>query len=149
MPGTMLAVRYADRRLGRIVEDIGSQSPEGSLIDQFYNGGIANVSASTDISVNENEAVLYSGAMGYCKRHSDPGTVSCRDKHLAVTWHRFQVAHRPTTTSVANGDFFRNYNGSPFNGACITNLATAAGGAPGRQAGWLCQSEPQVPGIRC
>ena len=49
-PGSMLSVRYSDRRLGRIVEDIGSQSPEGSLIDEFYNGGIANVSASTDIS---------------------------------------------------------------------------------------------------
>ncbi len=28
-PGTMLGIRYGDRRLGRIVEDIGSQSPEG------------------------------------------------------------------------------------------------------------------------
>ncbi|MEI9970441.1 MAG: carboxypeptidase regulatory-like domain-containing protein [Terracidiphilus sp.] len=124
-PGTMLAVRYADRRLGRVVEDIGSQSPEGSLIDQFYNGGIANVSASTDISVNENEAVYTPAQWAAANGSNTPGTVTAGNYVAPVAGCTFA-----DDTSVANGDFFHRYDGSEFNGACITNLATAAGGAP-------------------
>src|ERR1035437_180313 len=57
VPGSMLGVRYTERSLGRIVEDIGSQSPEGSLVDGSYNGGIANVKAGSDYFNNENEVV--------------------------------------------------------------------------------------------
>ena len=53
--------RYTDRRLGRIIEDIGSQSPEGSTIVPNYNGGITNPGPSTDIAVNEQE-VTYTPA---------------------------------------------------------------------------------------
>jgi hypothetical protein len=41
-------------------------------------------------------------------------------------------------TSVANGDFFRQYTGAPYNGACVTNYATGAGnlGADGKPDGF-------------
>jgi hypothetical protein len=35
--------------------------------------------------------------------------------------------------SVANGDFFRKFDGTPYNGGCITNLDVAAGGNPDGQ----------------
>ena len=44
-----------DRRLARIIEDIGTQSPEGSTIGGNYTGGIANPGSKTDIAVNEQE----------------------------------------------------------------------------------------------
>ena len=53
--------RYTDRRLGRVIEDIGSQSPEGSTIIPNFNGGIANPGPGTDIAVNEQE-VTYTQA---------------------------------------------------------------------------------------
>jgi hypothetical protein len=53
--GLVVKARYVDRRLGRIIEDIGSQSPEGSTVAQNYNGGIANPSPKTDIAENEQE----------------------------------------------------------------------------------------------
>ncbi|SPE17712.1 Outer membrane receptor protein [Candidatus Sulfotelmatomonas gaucii] len=124
-PGSMLGVRYSDRRLGRVVEDIGSQSPEGSLIDNFYNGGIANVAASTDISVNENEAVYTPAQWTAANGANTPGNVTAATYKAPVTGCTFA-----DDTSVANGDFFRNYSGAPYNGACITNLSTAAGGNP-------------------
>ncbi len=121
----MLAVRYSDRRLGRIVEDIGSQSPEGSLIDQFYNGGIANVSASTDISVNENEAVYTPAQWAAANGTNTPGNVTAATYKAPVSGCTYA-----DDTSVANGDFFRQFDGTAYNGACITNLSVAAGGNP-------------------
>jgi len=122
IPGSVLEVRYSDRRLGRIVEDIGSQSPEGSLIDNFYNGGIANPTAKTDISVNENE-VTYTPAQWAAN--------AAQAKLTAANY----VAPVPgctyaNDTSVANGGLFQKFDGTSYNGACITNLATAAGGNP-------------------
>jgi len=57
----VLKVRYTDRRLKRIIEDIGTQSPEGSLVAQNYNGGIANPNAKTDIGINEQETTYAPG----------------------------------------------------------------------------------------
>jgi hypothetical protein len=124
-PGMVLGVHYTDRRLGRIVEDIGSQSPEGSLIDGNYNGGITNVSAATDISVNEDEAVYTPAQWAAANGANTPGTVTKANYVAPVAGCTYA-----DDTSVANGDFFRTYNGAAYNGACITNLATAAGGAP-------------------
>jgi hypothetical protein len=125
-PGTMLGVRYTDRRLGRIVEDIGSESPEGSLIDYGYAGGIANVTASTDMSVNENE-VVYTPAQWTAANGTDtPGMFKG-----GTNTHPYVAPAAGCTkaddTSVSNGDFFRNYSGAPYNGACVTNYATGAG----------------------
>jgi hypothetical protein len=130
VPGSVLAVRYSDRRLGRVIEDIGSESVEGSLVDQFYNGGIANVMASTDISVNENE-VTYTPAQWYAANQVSPGQID--NKNADPKFHYKAPVAGCTVdgdTSVANGDFWHKYDGSSYNGACVTNLATAAGGDP-------------------
>jgi len=128
--GSVLSIRYSDRRLGRIVEDIGSESVEGSLVDQFYNGGIANVSAGTDISVNENEAT-YTPDQWYAVNKVAPGLID--DSNIDPKYHY----HAPVVgctlagdTTVANGDFWQHFDGTPYNGACVTNLDTAAGGDP-------------------
>lgn len=132
--GTVIGVRYTDRRLGRVIEDIGSQSPEGSLIDRFYAGGIANVSASTDRFVNENE-VTYTPAQWTAANGSiTPGMVTAANYHAPVPGCTYS---NDTSTSVGNGDFFRKYDGSAYNGACITNLATAASeGSDGKPDGF-------------
>jgi hypothetical protein len=130
--GNVIEARYSDRRLGRIVEDIGSQSPEGSNIDNFYNGGIANVTAATDISVNEHE-VTYTPAQWAAANPGSatpgastaPGTNPDTDYVAPVAGCTYG-----NDAMVANGDFFYNYAGQPYNGACITNLDTAAGGNP-------------------
>lgn len=134
--GNVLEVRYSDRRLGRIVEDIGSQSPEGSNIDNFYNGGIANVTAKTDISVNENE-VTYTPAQWAAANPNaaTPGDAKKPGTYTGTGVNKDYVAPVPGCTygndaMVANGDFFYDYAGNPYKGACITNLDVAAGGNP-------------------
>ena len=120
VPGSVLSVRYSDRRLGRIVEDIGSQSPEGSNIDGGFAGGIANVLATTDISTNEdsilytpeqwNAAVAAAAANGGNYVPTVPGCTEAND------------------TSVANGGLFTHFDGTPYNGSCITNVDVAGSG---------------------
>jgi hypothetical protein len=124
-PGSVLQVRYSDRRLGRIVEDIGSQSPEGSLIDHFYNGGIANPNAQTDISVNENEVTYSPSDWATANGANTPGSVTAATYVAPAAGCTFS-----NDVSVANGDFFRKFDGTPYNGGCITNLSAAAGGDP-------------------
>jgi hypothetical protein len=147
VPGSMLGVRYTDRRLGRIVEDIGSESPEGSLIDYGYAGGIANVKASTDMSVNENEVVYTPSQWTATNPNSPtpgaakaPGTWAAGGSVGPNTDYIAPVAGCTfgADTSVAHGDFFRNYSGTPYNGACVTNYATGAGnlGADGKPDGF-------------
>lgn len=121
VPGSVLSVRYSDRRLGRIVEDIGSQSPEGSNIDGGFAGGIANVTAATDISTNEDE-ILYT-----------PAQWNAANGGHAVTKANY-VAPIPgctygNDTSVANGGLFQHFDGTPYNGSCITNVSVAGSGA--------------------
>ncbi len=137
-PGTVIGIRYTDRRLGRIVEDIGSQSPEGSLVDGNYAGGIANVTGSTDDFVNESEVTYTPAQWTAANGNNTPGYFS--DPAHAAEYNPPVPGCSLTTavvkgkavvvtgdTSVANGDFFRQYNGSPYNGACVTNFDTDAG----------------------
>jgi outer membrane receptor for ferrienterochelin and colicin len=133
VPGSMLGVRYTDRRLGRIVEDIGSESPEGSLIDYGYAGGIANVSASTDDFVNENEVVYTPSDWAKANGANTPGSVTAANYVAPAAGCTID-----NDTSVANGDFFRKYDGSAYNGACVTNYATGAGdnGSDGKPDGF-------------
>ena len=123
VPGSVLQVRYSDRRLGRIVEDIGSQSPEGSLVDGAYAGGIANVTAATDISVNEQE-VVYTAAQW----------AAGNGKIAKLTAANYVPTAPGCTyandTSVANGGLFQHFDGSPFSGACVTNAAVAGTQGP-------------------
>lgn len=137
-PGSVLQVRYSDRRLGRIVEDIGSQSPEGSLVDNFYNGGIANVNAKTDISVNEQEAIYSPSDWTTANGSNTPASFAAKTNtapyvapSAGCTLTYDSKGNVVTNdTSVANGGFFQHFDGTNFNGACITNRPTAAGGGP-------------------
>jgi hypothetical protein len=115
--GLVFKVRYTDRRLGRIIEDIGTQSPEGSTILGGYNGGIANPSPSTDIGVNEQE-VTYTQAQFLAK---NPGGNPTATTYVAPV----------TGCTAANDTFFAvggpfiNGLSQPVGGACFLNAATA------------------------
>jgi hypothetical protein len=150
VPGSTLGVRYTDRRLGRIVEDIGSQSPEGSLIDGNYAGGIANVSASTDDFNNESEVTYTPADWAAANGTNSPGFFSDAANAAlykppvpgctlyTVTDSKGNVSVATGDTSVANGDFFRKYDGSPYNGSCVTNFDSNAGayGKDGKSDGF-------------
>jgi hypothetical protein len=132
VPGSVLAVRYSDRRLGRIVEDIGSQSPEvaNAFPKTAYAGGIANVTASTDIAVNESTKT-YTPAQWSAVNKVSPGQID--NSNVNPDFHYNAPVAGCTVDNdfdVANGDFFRDYNGNPYNGGCVTNLATADAGTP-------------------
>ncbi len=133
VPGSVLSVRYSDRRLGRVVEDIGSQSPEGALVDGNYAGGIANVTATTDISENENEVLYTPSDWLAANSGSTPGSVTKANYVAPAAGCTYA-----NDTAVANGDFFRKYDGTAYaQGACVTNAATAGSyGADGKPDGF-------------
>ena len=118
-------IRYSDRRLGRVIEDIGSQSPEGSTIENPANftGGIANPSPGTDISTNEQE-VTYTPAQYFA---ANPGNVTAATYKPPVPGCTYT---NDTTNPNANGGFFISPNGTTAGGACFLNLATAAAPPP-------------------
>ena len=121
--GTSLVVkaRYTDRRLLRVIEDIGSQSPEGATIVPNYNGGIVNPSKSTDIAVNEQE-VTYTPAQFLA---ANPGTTTSANYVAPVTG-----CTTKNDTYFAISGFFKNSYNQPVGGACFTNLAAADAGPP-------------------
>ena len=130
--GVSLTARYTDRHYVRIVEDIGSQGPEGSLIEPNYAGGIANVNSSTDLFVNEQEAVYTPAQYAAANGGRSPGQATAANYVAPVAGCTFA-----NDTTVANGGFFQNYAGVNYNGACITNLATAgAYGGDGKPDGF-------------
>lgn len=127
--------RYTDRRLGRIIEDIGSQSPEGSTILPNYAGGIANPSPGTDISVNEQE-VTYTPAQ--FNKANAAGLAS----KTGVTSDNYVAPVAGCTygndTYSAIGGFFINGLNLPVGGACFLNFDTAASyGADGKPDGFV------------
>jgi hypothetical protein len=131
-PGTVLGMRYTDRRLGRVIEDIGSQSPEGSLIDSFYAGGIANVSAGTDFFKNEAQVTYTPAQWKAVNGLNGPGDVDASTYKAPVAGCTYGG-----DTSVANGDFYHKYDGSAYNGSCVTNLSTAGDeGSDGKPDGF-------------
>jgi hypothetical protein len=113
VPGLVLKARYTDRRLPRIIEDIGSQSPEGSTIGSNYYGGISNPTSSTDFTVNEAEITYtpaqYNAANPTGSTTYAPPVPGCTSKN---------------DTSVVNGGLFTNALNQPVGGACFTNLST-------------------------
>jgi hypothetical protein len=111
--GLVLKARYTDRRFGRIIEDIGSQSPEGSVVVPGFVGGIANPGPSTDIAENEQE-ITYTPAQFAA---AQAASAAQGGKYVA-----------PVPGCTANNDaqtLFTNAIGKPVGGACITNYATA------------------------
>ena len=115
----VVSARYADRRFGRIIEDIGSQSPEGSFIGQNFTGGIANPSPKTDIAVNEQEVTYtadqYNAANPAGAANYAPPVAGC-------------APDGSNDTTFNNGDFFygydKNANVVAKGGACFLNLDT-------------------------
>src|ERR1017187_8682021 len=129
--GLVFKIRYTDRRLGRAIEDIGSQSPEGSTIIPNYNGGIANPGPTTDIAVNEKE-VTYTQAQFLAK---NPGKTTAANYVPVLPGCVAPVAKTSTTPAVAATDTFFAIGGpfidgqnNPVGGACFLNLATADAG---------------------
>ncbi len=119
----VLKARYTDRRLARIVEDIGSQSPEGaSGVIPNYNGGIANPSPSTDIAVNEQE-VTYTAAQ-WNAANPPPASGQPAPPYKAPV----AGCTKANDTYFFNGGFFTAPDGSNAGGACFLNASTADAG---------------------
>ncbi len=117
--GLVVKARYTDRRLGRVIEDIGSQSPEGSTIASFYNGGISNPGPTTDIGINEQE-ITYTQAQFLAK---NPGTVTTGNYVAPVAG-----CNVSNDTFFTVGGPFINGKNHPVGGACFTNVATMDAG---------------------
>ena len=112
-PGLVVKARYTDRRLQRVIEDIGSQSPEGSTIGSNYYGGIANPRANTDLTVNEAE-ITYTPAQ--YNAANPPGSTTYTPPVAGCT--------SKNDTSQQIGGLFLDAKNNPVGGACFTNLAT-------------------------
>ncbi|MBZ5529946.1 MAG: carboxypeptidase regulatory-like domain-containing protein [Acidobacteriia bacterium] len=56
--GVVFSVRYLDRRLKRVVEDMAGVSPEGAVAGITQNFVIGNPSKSTDLFINEPASVI-------------------------------------------------------------------------------------------
>ena len=104
-PGTVVKARYLDRQFGRIVEDIGSTSPEGAYVDSNYAGGIANVNASSDFFNNENEVTYTPAQFLAANGGRSPGQVTKANYVAPVPG-----CTASNDTSVANGGFFTSFN---------------------------------------
>ena len=123
--------RYTDRRLGRVIEDIGSQSPEGSTIIGNFVGGITNPNPQTDVAVNENE-ITYTQAQFLAK---NPGVTTAANYQAPVAG----CTAKNDTFFAVGGPFIDGLN-KPVGGACFLNLATAdAGPGDGIPDGWSIQ----------
>jgi hypothetical protein len=113
--GLVVKARWTDRRLRRVIEDIGTQSPEGSTIAAGYNGGIANPGPGTDVGVNEQE-ITYTQAQFLAK---NPGVTTSANYVAPVPG----CTYATDTFSQVGGPFVDGRN-NPVGGACFTNLAT-------------------------
>ena len=120
VPDFLVRFRLSTFPQGRIVEDIGSQSPEGSTIVPNFNGGIANPGPSTDIAVNEKE-VTYTQAQFLAKNPS--GNPSSKTYVPVVAGC---TAGNDTFFGVG-GPFLNGLN-QVVGGACILNVDTADAG---------------------
>ncbi len=132
--GMVVKARYIDRRLGRIIEDIGSQSPEASSISGNYNGGIANPSPKTDIAVNEQE-VTYTPAQFQAANGaalSSPTGLTADNYTAPVPGCAYG-----NDTYISAGGIWTNGKNVPIGGACFLNLATMdAGPGDGKPDGF-------------
>ena len=118
----VVKARYTDRRLGRIIEDIGSQSPEGATIVPNYNGGITNPGPGTDLFVNENE-VTYTPAQFNSANAAGIAAGGVTKSNYVAPATGCTYANDTYTSGI--GGFFVNGLNQPVGGACFLNLATA------------------------
>ncbi len=132
-PGMVVKARYIDRQFGRIVEDIGSTSPEGAYVDHNYAGGIANVTAGSDYFINEAEVTYTPAQYEAANGGRTPGQATAANYVAPVPGCTLS-----NDTSVAHSGFFTHYDGTPYNGACVTNAGTngASLGSDGKPDGF-------------
>lgn len=107
--------RYTDRRLGRIIEDVGSQSPEGFYILSGFNGGITNPGPKTDIAINEQEVTYTPAQYAAAQARSVGGAYVAPVAGCTAD----------NDTAAALGGIFVNGRNQPVGGACILNPDTA------------------------
>ena len=114
--GLIMSARYIDRRLKRIIEDVGSVSPEGSLGPLPGNSTIANPSSTLDLFVNEQQIVIPNG--------QNVSTFASQGCTIANT------SGINKTTGVAIGA--KDASGNTFtpNGICFPNAAVAGSFGP-------------------
>ena len=133
--GVVLKARYVQRNLDRIIEDIGSQSPEGSTISGNYNGGIANPSSKTDIAVNDQE-VTYTPAQWAAANPNAGQTGWVYAPPVQGCYYNSKKDYNDTY--FAAGGIFVDGNNTPLGGACFLNLATMdAGPGDGKPDGFV------------
>ena len=128
--GLVVKARWIDRRLGRIIEDIGSQSPEASTISGNYTGGIANPGPKTDISVNENE-ITYT-----------PDQWNAANANMLPDGSNYNPPVQGCTagndTYFTAGGIWVDGKNQPVGGACFLNLAEMdAGPGDGKPDGFV------------
>ncbi len=116
--GLVVKARWTDRRLRRVIEDIGTQSVEGSTIVPNYNGGITNPGPNTDIGVNEQE-VTYTQAQFLAANGNNPSPTAAQYKAPVAG-----CTYATDTFSAVGGPFINGLS-QPVGGACFLNLATA------------------------
>jgi hypothetical protein len=109
----VIKARWTDRRVGRAIEDIGSQSPEGSTIIPNYNGGIANPTPRTDIAINEHE-ITYT-----------PAQFNVAQAQSAASGGDYVAPVAGCTVDNDPQILFINGKNQPVGGACFTNIDTA------------------------
>ncbi|HET9695659.1 MAG TPA: carboxypeptidase regulatory-like domain-containing protein [Terriglobales bacterium] len=116
--GIAFSARYIDRRLKRIIEDVGSVSPEGSLGPLPGNSIIANPSTSLDLFVNEQQKIIPAGT-------NVSAVAGCNAKNTSGI----------NPAGVAIGAQDASHNVFTPNGICFPNAWTGAGPSPGGFAG--------------
>jgi hypothetical protein len=128
--GLVVKARYIDRRLERVIEDIGSQSPEGASIGTNFNGGIANPGSSTDIAVNDNE-VTYTPAQ-FAAANPNAGQTGW------VYAPPVAGCTKGNDTYFSAGGIWVDGKNTPLGGACFLNLSTMdAGPGDGKPDGFV------------
>ncbi len=108
--GIAFSARYIDRRLKRIIEDVGGASPEGSLGPIAGVGVIANPSTSLDLFINEQQIVIPAGTN--VSALTAKGCTAANSEGLS-----------PTGVAIGSSDA----SGNQFtpNGICFPNAAVA------------------------
>jgi len=109
----VIKARWTDRRIGRAIEDIFSQSPEGSTIIPNFTGGIANPTARTDIAINEHE-ITYT-----------PAQFNAAQTQSAANGGVYMAPIAGCTIDNDPQILFINGKNQPVGGACFTNVETA------------------------
>lgn len=123
-PSIVVKARYTDRRLPRVIEDIGSQSVEGSTITSNFNGGISNPTKSTDIAVNEQESTYTQAQFLAANPGGNPSASNYKAPVTGCT--------AANDTFFAVGGPFIDGRNNPVGGACFLNLDTMDGPGPGK-----------------